>query len=222
MPDRAEPEGTTNPKRLVAEGYDLIADTHAAWATRTRVAERERYAAVLLESLPDRASVLELGCGIGVPTTAALAARFRVTGVDISARQVELARARVPAAEFVQADMTELEFAEQTFDAVAAFYSIIHVPRREQARLFRSIAGWLRPGGLLVATMGAVGDVDDSGSVDEDWLGAPMYWSTFDAETNRALVSKAGFEIISATEETADEDGDPVTFLWVVARKRGR
>jgi ubiquinone/menaquinone biosynthesis C-methylase UbiE len=219
VPDRAESEGTTDPKRLVAEGYDLIADTHADWATRTRVGERERYAAVLLESLPVGARVLELGCGTGVPTTAALAARFRVTGVDISARHVELARHRVPGAEFLHADMTELEFPDRSFDAVAAFYSIIHVPRREQAGLLRSIARWLKPGGLLVATMGALGDPDDSGSVETDWLGAPMYWSTFDAETNRALVSTAGLEIVSATEETEDEDGDAVTFLWVVARK---
>ncbi len=36
---------------------------------------------------------------------------------------------------------------------------------------------------------------------------------------SRALVEQAGLRIISAREETADEDGAPVTFLWVVAEK---
>ena len=37
--------------------------------------------------------------------------------------------------------------------------------------------------------------------------------------TNRRLVESAGLEIVSAVEETADEDGQPTTFLWVIARK---
>ena len=78
------------------------------------------------------------------------------------------------------------------------------------------IATWLRPGGLLVATMGAG---STAASVEPDWLGVPMYFSHFDGTTNRRLVEDAGLRIISAREETADEDGVPVTFLWVVARK---
>src|SRR6185312_12789158 len=84
------------------------------------------------------------------------------------------------------------------------------------AGLLRSIAGWLRPGGLLVAAMG-YGDTEDV--VEENWLGAPMYFSHYDGETNKRLVSEVGFQIVSAQEETAEEDGKPCTFLWVVARK---
>ena len=46
-----------------------------------------------------------------------------------------------------------------------------------------------------------------------------MYWSNFDSETNQRLVEEAGLKVISAKEETADEFGKPVTFLWVVAQK---
>ena len=99
---------------------------------------------------------------------------------------------------------------------MVAFFSIIHVPREEQPGLLAKIARWLRPGGLFVATMGA--SATENG-YEEDWLGAPMYWSHFDAETNQRLVEEAGLVIESAALETADEDGLPVTFLWVVARK---
>ena len=60
---------------------------------------------------------------------------------------------------------------------------------------------------------------DDPGTVEDDWLGAPMYFSAFDAATNRRLVQDAGLELLSADEITGDEDGVPVTFLWMVARK---
>jgi SAM-dependent methyltransferase len=122
----------------------------------------------------------------------------------------------VPAATFVEADMAAFDFPPAGFDAVAAFYSIIHVPRQEHRALLHDITTWLRPGGLLVATMGA-GSTE--AAVEPDWLGVPMYFSHFDGATNQRLVKDAGLRIIGAREETADEDGAPVTFLWVVARK---
>jgi SAM-dependent methyltransferase len=205
-----------DPKQIVAQGYDTIAERYAEWAGRTRTDERERYTAVLLNALPHGATVLELGCGVGVPTTQSLARSFAVTGVDISAQHIALARRNVPAATFLQADMAALDFPPAGVDAVAAFYSVIYVPREEHAALLHDIATWLRPGGLLVATMGA-GSTE--ATVEPVWLGVPMYFSHFDGATNRRLVEDAGLRIINAREETADEDGVPVTFLWVDARK---
>ena len=67
--------------------------------------------------------MLELGCGAGVPDTQRLAARFRVTGVDISAEQVRRARVVVSEAEFIRADFTALELEPESFDAVVSFYA---------------------------------------------------------------------------------------------------
>jgi SAM-dependent methyltransferase len=204
-----------DPKRLVESGYDIVAEEYAAWADRIVSSARERWTAFLLDALPEGAAVLDLGCGHGLPSTRVLAERFAVTGVDISSRQIELARRNVPGGTFMKAEMTALDFAQNSFDAVTAFYSIIHVPRDEQPMLFQSIAGWLKPGGYLVAVMGSA---DSPGAVDENWLGAPMYWSHYPAETNVAMAMSAGFEIVSSESETIFEDGEPVTFQWLVAR----
>ncbi|HEX9038045.1 MAG TPA: class I SAM-dependent methyltransferase [Ktedonobacterales bacterium] len=205
------------PKRIVAEGYDAVAERYLTWSAAIPDASRVRYTQTLLDGLPPSAAVLELGCGAGIPTTQALAARFVVTGVDISARQIGLAHANVPTATFIQSDMTALDFPPDSFDGVAAFFSLIHVPRAEQAPLLGHIAYWLRPGGLFVATMGVN---DTEGDVEADWLGAPMYFSHYDAGANRRMVEAAGLRIVSAREETQEEDGQPVTFLWIVAEKR--
>jgi len=85
-----------NPKRLVAQGYDIIADRYTMWTQRVRAEERARYTQLLHETLPTHATVLELGCGAGLPTTRTLAQRFRVIGVDISAQQLARAKRHVP------------------------------------------------------------------------------------------------------------------------------
>jgi SAM-dependent methyltransferase len=206
----------TDPKKIVADGYDQIAERYLSWSALDPSPERMRYLAQLLDLLPGGTEVLELGCGAGVPVTQALAESARVTGVDISAEQIALAERLVPDATFIQADLTELDFPAESFDAVVGFYTLIHIPRDEHAGLLGRIAGWLRPGGLFFATMGA-GDSPDG--VEPDWLGAPMFFSHYDAEKNQDLVRRAGLEILSAEVSEEDEDGELVAFLWLAARK---
>src|SRR3954453_3086866 len=106
-----------DPKRIVAAGYDLIAERYSAWTGEALTDERARFVSLLCEHLPAGAEVLELGCATGVPTTRELARRFAVTGVDISARSIALAKEHVPEATFVQADYTRLELPPASVDA---------------------------------------------------------------------------------------------------------
>jgi len=200
----------------VADGYDRIAERYSAWTGRELRGPRAKYVKAMQERVPARSAVLELGCATGVPVTRALADDYRVTGVDISPRHIKLAQRNVPNASLVLGDMTTLEFPAASFDAVLAFYAITHIPREEHPALFAKVEGWLRPGGLFIATLGAGGD---PGTVEDDWLGAPMFFSSFDSATNQRLIAEAGFDILSAEEITEKENGDPVTFLWMVAQK---
>lgn len=116
------------------------------------------------------------------------------------------------------ADIAALDLRPGSLDAVVAFYSLTHVSRTEHTALLGRIARWLRPGGLLVASMGS-GDLP--GGVEEDFLGmgTPMFFSHFDAATNRRLVAEAGFRIRSAEVRAEQEDGRSVEFLWVIAER---
>lgn len=216
MYDRVQEAHSLDPKQVVREGYDTIALEYAAWAKSRDSQARKRHTMVLLNALTPGSKVLDLGCGTGEPTTKALAARFEVTGVDISSRSIVLARQNVPRARFVEGDMTAVDFAEGYFDGVAAFYSLIHVPQEEKPRLVRKIAHWLRPGGFLVATMGTQ---DIKTDFARDFMGAPMYWSSFDSKTNRVMVSNAGLVVVNAELIEEEEHGESVTFWWVVAQK---
>ena len=112
--------------------------------------------------------------------------------------------------------MTEVGFPPGTFAGVAAFYSIIHVPRSEQGPLLGRVGCWLCPGNVFVAAFGVL---DVPGAYEQDWLAARMFWSAYDAETGRGLVEKAGLWVEHAVVETAEEGGEPASFLRVAARK---
>ncbi len=209
-------ESLMSPKDIVEQGYDRILERFIEWGDKVQSPEQLRQESALFEGLPAGAKVLELGCGAGLATTQRLAKRFDLTGVDISGRSLEMARRSCPDATFIHADMTKLDFPAASFDAVAEFGAIIHVPRHEHPKLLNDIASWLRPGGIFVGSRMANSTL---GGVEEDWLGAPMFWSGFDSETNKQLVREAGLELTRAEVELVDEDGEDVPFLSIIARK---
>jgi SAM-dependent methyltransferase len=201
---------------VVARGYDEVAQRYLEWSPLRPSGPRRAYLQRALDLVPAGARVLELGCGAGVPMTAALAERRHMTGVDISATQVELARRNVPTATFLHADMTALAFEPEAFDAVVAFYSLTHVPRDDVPALLARIRDWLRPGGTFLASFGVE---DDPGTIEEGWLGVDMYFSHFSAKKNRRLVAEAGLVVDSAEVLVEPEDRCDARFLWVVAHR---
>jgi SAM-dependent methyltransferase len=203
-------------KRVVETGYDRVAERYLA----SKDAEDPTTLATLDElarELSPGAAVLDLGCGAGVPATRRLAQRFAVTGVDLSTRQLELARQHVPAANFLKADMTDLSFAPEAFAAVVAFHSIIHLPRAEHPALLGKIRRWLKPGGVFLATW-ALGEWEGEENDWEGW-GAPMRWSHHDGETSLELLRGAGFAIERAEARTTRGTRGDESWLWVFARK---
>jgi SAM-dependent methyltransferase len=204
-----------DPKEIVARGYDAIALRYAEWAGRVASPALE-WLRELDSQLPDGADVLELGCGRGVPVTRQLARRHRVTGVDISAVQIELARHHVPEASFVHTDALELEIAAGSLDAVVALYVFGHVPLHEQRELIGRIALWLREGGLLLATFGAGEPGED---VDDDWLGAPMFFASLGGDAYLPLLADCGLHPVREEVVVQHEPGHgDVAFHWVLAR----
>jgi ubiquinone/menaquinone biosynthesis C-methylase UbiE len=209
---------TDSHRALVETGYDRVAERYLAtkdpWDPLVLFALEE-----VARELPPGAAVLDLGCGAGVPATRWLAERgFSVTGVDLSERQLDLARKLVPGATFLKADMTELDFDAGTFDAVVAFHSIIHVLRREHPALLQKIHRWLTLGGLFLATLTLTNFEGEDGDW-EGW-GAPMRWSHYDADTNVAMLRRSGFDVAYAEPRTGGGTGDnEETWLWVLGRK---
>lgn len=205
----------TDPRKaVVAEGYDVIAERYLEWTGGAQV--RNHYLQQLYDLVPFGGQVLDLGCGAGVPVAKKLAERASVVGVDISAAQITLARQKVPEASFINADMMAVEFPPESFDGISAFFSLTHLPRDEHAAMLLRIATWLRPGGVFVASMG---DTVSDDEIENDWLGAPMFFSHFDTATNGQIIRLAGLQPFHEKVVEHIEDERVVRFLWVIARK---
>lgn len=126
--------------------------------TGTVAAATDRLTDLLIGRLavPPGGRVLDLGCGIGKPALRlARATGVDVLGITISHSQVAQANDRArqeglaDRVTFQVADGTAMPFADDTFDAVLAIESILHMDRD---RALREISRVLRPGGRLVAT----------------------------------------------------------------------
>ncbi len=206
-------------QQIVATGYDAIADRYLA----ARDPQDPLCDALLGRAIADLQAgdpVLDLGCGAGVPVTRWLSRRFRVIGVDISTRQIALARQLVPAATFIQADILAYDPlapdlpAPASYAAISAWYAIIHVPRREQLALIQRIYHWLRPNGIFLASWA----IDEWEGVEADWQGwgAAMGWSHFAVATSREMLIDAGFAI-EWEEMLTNADGE--RWVWIIARR---
>jgi SAM-dependent methyltransferase len=206
-----------DPSSVVRAGYDLASHAYRGDDCDLEQSGYGHWLRRLESRIAPGARVLDLGCGNGVPVARELARRHAVTGVDLSPVQVARARALVPGAAFVCADMTEAAFAAASFDAVVAFYSLINVPVSRQPALVERVTGWLAPGGWLLATVGRVART----GIERDFRGVPgatMFWSHGDVAQYRAWFAAAGLAI--AEEGVQPRGGDP-GFAMLLARREG-
>ena len=104
------------------------------------------------------AKVLDVGCGTGasaLPAAHAVGKNGSVVGIDLATRLLDRARAKALAAgldnvEFRLADMTALNYPDESFDAVVSVFSIFFVPDMES--MVRELWRMVRPGGKLAVT----------------------------------------------------------------------
>jgi SAM-dependent methyltransferase len=77
--------------------------------------------------------LLEIGCGTGYVLSGLRAStHFQLSGSDIHVEGLKYAKQRVPSAEFIQMDATEMPF-ENEFDAIGAFDVLEHISEDELA-----------------------------------------------------------------------------------------
>jgi SAM-dependent methyltransferase len=158
-------------------------------------------------ALPPGASVLDLGCGAGIPISQALIkAGCRVYGVDASATLIAAFLKSFPGAPAQCVSVEDCYFFRRPFDAVVAWGLMFLLSPDAQATLMARVAQALLPGGRFLFT-------------------APREAATWnDALTGRESVS-LGFPAYVALLESAglmwDGEVDEGDNFYYFARKPG-
>ncbi len=185
----------TEKKRIVSEGYNKIAKRlQEIFGLEKEGSEKLKILEDFTARIPLAGQILDAGCGNGAYSRY-LSEKFNVIGVDISEKQIELAKQNVPNAKFICKDMTKLTFSDEVFDGILSYYAIIHVPREEHYDLMSDFYRMLKFSGVVLLTFHIN---DDPESYENNLLGegVMMYWSGFDKKTNLNLLQKIGFKII--------------------------
>jgi len=153
----------------------------------------------LLALLPEAASVLDVGCGTGVPIAAYLIEhRCRVTGVDASRAMISKCAERFPNHEWHVADMRSLALG-QRFNGILAWDSFFHLPPADQRRMFPIFGRHAASGGVLMFTSGP-----SAGERIGSYHGEPLYHASLDTDEYRQLLHNNSFEVVAYVVEDPD------------------
>lgn len=135
-----------------AVAAEFLARRGRASATAVGVPEVREWA----RSLPAAATVIDLGCGPGLPVTAVLVAEgLRVFALDAAPSFVQAFRRNLPDTPVVCEGVQDSKFFGRTFDAVLSWGLMFLLSSEDQKRLIRSVADLLVPDGRLLFTSAA-------------------------------------------------------------------
>lgn len=174
---------------LVKQGYGKLASEYVDYRVNLKTG---KYIQQLLKYVPKRSTILDVGCGAGVPVDdVLLKAGHHVIGLDNSPEQIAQAQKHCPGGEYIVGDMQALTEDEYHVRAVISLYSLFHVPRTKHQALLNTFASYLPRGGMLLITMG---DREFEGT--HQLLGQSLWSSQYGTAKNRSLVERAGLRVI--------------------------
>jgi SAM-dependent methyltransferase len=146
-------------------------------------------------ALPPAASVVDLGCGSGLPITKVLVGEgLKVYGIDAAPSLVEAFRSNLPDVPVACESVLDSSFFKRTFQGVLAWGLMFLLQPHEQRLLIRRAANVLAPGGRLLFTAAAEPTTwsDVMTGLESRSLGAPEY---------RRQLSLVGLSVINEYED---------------------
>ena len=126
--------------------YDTIAERYATdyFDELSRKPFDRELLSKFAELMPQGGRVCDMGCGPGQVGRYLATLGLTVLGVDNSPAMVAVARRLNPELRFEPGDMLRLQFPDESFAGITAFYSLIHIERphvpQALAELFRVLA----------------------------------------------------------------------------------
>jgi ubiquinone/menaquinone biosynthesis C-methylase UbiE len=141
-----------NVTQSVRKSYDRVADEYVRRIfneLRDKPLDQELLNRFATEVI-GRGEVCDMGCGPGHVARYLRDAGATVFGLDLSPRMLEQARQLNPDLSFLEGNMMALDLQDGRLAGIAAFYSIVNIPKESLTLVFREMARVLQPGGTLL------------------------------------------------------------------------
>ena len=152
---------------------------------------------------------LDVGCGAGGRFVRLLEERgFFITGLDVSAEMVQLARQNHPHHTFLHQDICTWE-TDERFDFILAWDSIFHLPYAMQKPVVAKLVGLLAEGGVLIYTFG-----NEDGDHTTQWQDDTFYYSSIGINNNLQVLMAGGLSVVHL-----ELDQFPENHVYVIGLK---
>jgi SAM-dependent methyltransferase len=172
----------------------------------------------LIERVQSLGPICDMGCGPGHIAGYLHGQGASVCGIDLSAGMIVQARTLHPDIEFRQGNMLALDVADETWGGIAAFYSLIHIPRASLRAVLHELQRTLKPGGSLLVAFHIGDDVVHL----EEWWGETVNvdFLYFQPDEMKAHLADSGFVVDEITVRPPYETVEhPSHRAYIFARK---
>jgi len=143
--------------------------------------------------------ICDMGCGPGQVARYLHSRGVEVCGVDLSTAMVQQAQALNPDIPFQRGDMMALaEVADDSYGGIAAFYSIVHLPRPKVVRALQELKRVLRPRGVLLLTFHIGQEIKHLDELLDKEVSLDFFF--FETGEVKDYLRTAGFELEEAIE----------------------
>jgi len=148
--------------------------------------------------ISDREPVWDLGCGPGHTAAYLKNLGVEISGLDLSQKSLEQARALHPDIHFRKGNLLDLEFDDDSIAGAVAFYAIVHFTEDQVGTAFREVFRALRPGGLFLLTF----HIGEEPIHIDEFLGkkVDIDFSFFSTAFVHGCLKETGFERIELVE----------------------
>lgn len=187
-------------KKIKAETRKVYNQKSEFWhKVRNRSGYENVWLDRFLENLPKPADILDLGCGTGDPIAAYfLASGHSITGVDYAPTMIDIAKKTFPDSQWVLADITKIPDLGM-FDGILSWDGFFHLSIEEQRAVLPQYAEIIKPGGVLLLTVGAdEGEV--TGHIDDE----AVYHASLSPQEYKEILKIAGFADVIYQAEDPD------------------
>ncbi|MCG2773013.1 MAG: class I SAM-dependent methyltransferase [Desulfobacterales bacterium] len=171
----------------------------------------------LAKLIPPKSTVLDLGCGTGLPVAKFFTERgYNVTGIDLSDSMIRLAKKNVPDAVFYSENIVNADLSGDSCDLIVSFYCLFHLRKEQQREIFNKIMHWLKSGGyayFTLATKEYTGQEDFEGTIHFENNILP--YSHYSSAEYSKIFQDIGATLVSMNKHTIGGE----TMLWVLLKK---
>jgi 2-polyprenyl-3-methyl-5-hydroxy-6-metoxy-1,4-benzoquinol methylase len=190
--------------------YDLVADEYQTRAS-VHFGNTQLWVNRLRPHVTQGASVLDIGCGVGLAVSVLASEGFQPTGIDASDEMVRHARARNPNQKIIHADIFSAQLREK-YDVVWAEAFVHLFPSMAADRVFAKLLELLKSNGIVILSTTISAEPSEGWTRKSDYVSAPTrfrrHWTRQELE---AMLESNKLQVVDRWDSV-----DPFGKEWMI------